>query len=355
MASVPGDVNSDGVVNGEDAALAANHILDKGLLTNPAPADANQDGVLDAADVGWIAVNPHELTQTPTPTVPPTATPTPTPTAIPTPGGETFTLILPGNVPLELVRIPAGSFVMGSPTTERGRVSAEGPQTNVTISQAFYMGKYELTQRQWRAILGTNPSYFTKDTHPVDSVSWSQAQSFLTALNTHITTTGQGPLSMRLPTEAQWEYACRAGTSTRFSFGNSLDCTDDCSDCPAGTLSGKRTDYMWYCGNNALSDQPGFGTKSVGQKKPNAFGLYDMHGNVWEWCQDWYAYSLPGGNVTDPTGPTTAWDRVLRGGSWDFRATDCRSACRFYYPPGNQLRNLGFRVVGVMQASPGAD
>ena len=255
---------------------------------------------------------------------------------------------LPGEVLLELVRIPAASFVMGSPPDERSRYSNEGPQTNVTLTQDFYMGKYELTQAQWLAVIGAWPGTAPSSVngigpnHPAYYVSWNDTQNFITALNAHITATGQAPTTMRLPTEAEWEYACRAGTTTRFHFGDSLIGTsggDDCED------DGLRSQYMWYCGSNSP-----YGSKPVGGKLSNAFGLYDMNGNVNEWCQDWYRNRNPGGNVTDPTGPTEqvfGWGRVIRGANGDSYTRICRSAYRDDYDPSPSGRNsvIGFRLV----------
>ncbi len=206
------------------------------------------------------------------------------------------------------------------------------------------MGKYEVTQGQWLALMGSWPEdapfadYGLGDSYPAYWVSWDDAQDFVAALNTHVTNTGQGPASFRLPTEAEWEYACRAGTTTRFYFGDSLGCDNDCEDCTAGVLPGNRSDYMWYCGNNSP-----YGSKPVGGKLPNAFGLYDMSGNVWEWCQDWFE-TYPSGPVTDPTGPTTGTYRVLRGGYWSHSAQDCRSAYRYYNSPAYRRDAFGFRL-----------
>ncbi|OQC07175.1 MAG: Serine/threonine-protein kinase pkn1 [Candidatus Hydrogenedentes bacterium ADurb.Bin101] len=253
----------------------------------------------------------------------------------------TETLLLPDNVPLELVRIPARSFQMGSPDTERSRHDQEGPVHKVTIDYDFYMGKYEVTQAQWLAVMsswpGTAPSsdYGLGDDYPAYWVSWDDAQNFITALNIHITNTGQGPATMRLPSEAEWEYACRAGTQTRFYFDDSLSVDDYCE------YDGIRRQYMWYCGNNYPT-----GSKPVGGKLFNAFGLYDMSGNVHEWCQDWYHSSYTGAPADG-----SAWespvgsDRVRRGGCWYSDAGPCRSASRWGNSPYSRGSYLGFRLA----------
>ena len=250
------------------------------------------------------------------------------------------TILLPGNVPLELVRIPAGSFQMGSPDTERSRDSDEDPVHTVTIAYDFYMGKYEVTQQQWLAVMGSSPGgntwdYGQGDSYPAYYVSWDDAQVFITALNTHITNTGQGPETVRLPSEAEWEYACRAGTTTRFYFGDSLSVDDYCED------DGTRSQYMWYCGNNNPN-----GSKPVGGKLENAFGLHDMSGNLWEWCQDWYHSSYTGAPADG-----SAWEsptglyRVDRGGGWRDSAWYCRSASRNSVSPGFRFDHHGFRLA----------
>ncbi|MCC5877068.1 MAG: SUMF1/EgtB/PvdO family nonheme iron enzyme [Candidatus Sumerlaeia bacterium] len=255
---------------------------------------------------------------------------------------QELNITLPGNIYLTMVRIPAGEFVMGSPDDERGRFSNEGPQTNVTLTQDFYMGKYPVTQTQWQALMGSNPSYFSNRLiNPVEMVSWHDAQAFITALNAHISATGQGPAAMRLPTEAEWEYAARGGTTTRFYFGDSLDCNDLHQDCAAGSIPGNRSDFMWWAGNSNGRTQP------VGLMRPNAFGLHDMHGNVWEWCEDRYFDSLAGGSVTDPTGPSSGSYRVRRGGSWFHDAWDSRSANRTGSPPSSRGNTFGFRLAAM--------
>lgn len=230
-----------------------------------------------------------------------------------------------GARPLRLVRIPAGSFQMGSPYTERGRTQAEWPSVHpVNIGYDFYMGETEVTQAQWRAMMGSNPAsgFGVGDDHPAYNVSWNDIRrlnGFLDRLNA----LGQG--TFRLPSEAEWEYACRAGTTTRFFFGDSLECGDWNENCAAGTLPGNRSDYMWYLGNNSPS-----GSKPVAGKLPNAFGLFDMHGNVSEWCEDSYLGTRL---------------RVFRGGDWSSWVSLCRSASRSATYPHEAYKDMGFRVV----------
>jgi formylglycine-generating enzyme required for sulfatase activity len=226
-------------------------------------------------------------------------------------------LDLGGGVTLALTLITAGKFMMGSPDSEKGHLDGEGPQHKVTLSKPFYMGVTEVTQAQYQAIMGTNPSKFKGATNPVEQVDWDDATEFCKKLSEK---TRQG---VRLPTEAEWEYACRAGTATVFSFGD--------ADSALG-------DYAWYGANSGETTHP------VGQKKPNAWGLYDMHGNVWEWCADWTG-SYPNGAVTDPQGAAFGNRRVLRGGCWYFDPRYCRAAFRHRYDPFIRLFNLGFRVV----------
>ena len=230
---------------------------------------------------------------------------------------------------------------MGSPGNELGRTSNEEPVHEVKIDYDFYLSETEVTQAQWQAVMGSNPSYF-KDSpdHPVDSVSWEMvggSSGFLKKLNA----LGNG--QFRLPSESEWEYACRAYSTTRFSFGNSLGCSDICSDCIAGIQEGMRSSFMWFCGDNGISSRP------VGLLEPNIFGLYDMHGNLWEWCADPYHdtyYNAPhDGSVWQTSGNT----HVIRGGSWGDMAYRCRSAAR---SGGNgQFSYLGFRLaadVGIV-------
>ena len=207
---------------------------------------------------------------------------------------------------------------MGSPDSEKDRGEDEGPQHEVTISRQFYMGVYEVTQEQYEQIMGKNPSNFKGAKNPVETVSWDEAVEFCKKLSQK---TGK---TASLPTEAQWGYACRAGNKTRFGYGDDDD---------------QLGDYAWYTNN---SDSK---TQAVGQKKPNDWGLYDMHGTVWEWCADWYAASYAKANETDPTGAGSGTLRALRGGGWHVNPRSCRSTNRGRIGPGNQGNNIGFRVV----------
>jgi len=214
---------------------------------------------------------------------------------------------------LEMVLIPPGKFMMGSPTSEKKRRIDE-TQHEVTITKPFYMGKYEVTQEQWEAIMGNNPSETTGAKLPVTRVTWFTSQEFIKKLN------GKTTGGYRLPTEAEWEYACRAGTSTAFSVGDRAT----------------KNDFNY----------DGLSTKPVGSYKPNAFGLYDMHGNVWEWCEDWYG-PYPNGKVNDPLGAANGTHRILRGGRFGFAEWDSRSANRDNYgvPPNNGFADSGFRLA----------
>ena len=228
-------------------------------------------------------------------------------------------------IKLEIVLIPAGEFMMGSPDSDKLAFGVEKPQHRVRITKPFYLGKYLVTQEQWEAVTGSNPSHFKGPKNPVEQVTWDDCQEFIKKLNERVRRpnpnpfrgthkVGRGEGEFRLPTEAQWEYACRAGSKTRYCFG------DDESGLG---------EYAWYDKNSGDKTHP------EGEKKPNAWGLYDMHGNVWEWCQDWwkdgYYKESP---VDDPTGPPQGSSRVNRGGSWSYPANDCRSASRYGGAPG---------------------
>jgi formylglycine-generating enzyme required for sulfatase activity len=229
------------------------------------------------------------------------------------------TLDLGNGISLELALVPAGKFTLGSWEHERLRGADEGPEHEVTFVRAFYVARYEVTQEQYQAVMGANPSAAQGAKFPVEQVTWDEAQEFCRKASAR---TGK---TVRLPTEAEWEHACRAGTESRYSFGNDESGLDDAA---------------WYW-NNSFKQ-----THAVGERKPNAWGLYDMHGNVWEWCQDFYGeYSAQ--SVRDPQGPAEGKYRVLRGGSWYTLAPFCRSAFRFYSLPTVRLGYVGFRVVAT--------
>ena len=237
--------------------------------------------------------------------------------SIPVPGLATsLTVDLGGGVTMQLVLIRPGSFQMGS-----AKGSDEKPTHKVTITKPFYLGKYVITQEQWQQVMGNNPSRFKNAQHPVEQVSWDDCQNFIAKLNEKLP--GQ---TFRLPTEAEWEYACRAGTTTDYSFGD--------NEAALG-------EYAWYTGNSGATTHP------VGEKKPNPWGLYDMHGGVWEWCADWYAGSYTAGDQTDPVGPSSGAGRVLRGGAWYLDTAYCRAAFRGDFAPSSRYDIFGLRVVAV--------
>jgi formylglycine-generating enzyme required for sulfatase activity len=260
---------------------------------------------------------------------------------------------------IEFVWIPAGTFQMGSQPSSEAIARAYGgearffkvehPQHQVTLTKGFWMGRYPVLNEQFEIFVKStgyqteaeregwglgydkkighsnrvngltwrNPGYPIEPRQPVVMVSWNDAQAYIQWLN------GRGEGMYRLPTEAEWEYACRAGSTTAFSFG------DDAS---------RLGEHAWW-GENS-----GYTTHLAGQKKPNAWGVYDMHGNVWDWCQDWMG-DYPSGAVVDPIGARSSQDRVLRGGSWHSPAVYCRSANRRTYSPESRNISLGFRLV----------
>lgn len=242
-------------------------------------------------------------------------------------------------IPEGFVRIPAGTFVMGSPATEKERTRIE-TQHPVTLTKDFYMSKYEVTQREYLAVMGNNPSEFGSDVNrPVENVDWFKATDYCAKLTASEKAAGrlQAGWEYRLPTEAEWEYACRGGTSTVFYYGNDLRSGmanfDGRSEYAGGTGTVNNP-------NGTYLDRP----TTVGSYTPNAFGLYDMHGNVWEWCLDWVG-DYPVGSVTDPKGPSSGSGRVFRGGSWGLYAGNCRSAFRGSDGPLGRSHRIGFRPV----------
>jgi formylglycine-generating enzyme required for sulfatase activity len=233
-----------------------------------------------------------------------------------------LTIDLGGGMQLEMVLIPTGRFLMGAPDSDKDTEADENPIHRVWITKPFYLGKYEVTQEQWEAVTGDNPSYFKGSRRPVEMVSWKDCQQFLNKLNRQ---PGHRAGKFRLPTEAEWEYACRARTTTRFYFG------DD---------ERELGQYAWYDKNSRSQTHP------VGGKIPNAWGLYDMHGNVIEWCADWYCDEYYTHSPTDnPLGPVKGENYVLRGGSWGFPSAYCRSASRNSHELEARRYYLGLRLA----------
>ncbi|OQW41885.1 MAG: sulfatase-modifying factor protein [Proteobacteria bacterium SG_bin4] len=221
-----------------------------------------------------------------------------------------------------------GTFLMGSPRDEPERESFGNDETQhqVTLTQGFWIADTPVTQALWQAIMGGNPSEFKGDENPVENISWSDAQAFISKMNGL-----KAALKLCLPTEAQWEYACRAGTTTPFSWGDQID-----------------SRYVNFNGNHPYNNgsKSEFRERTVAVKELpcNDWGLHQMHGNVWEWCQDWYG-DYPSEPVIDPQGPETGVDRVLRGGSWFNYGRPCRSAYRNDYDPFLRSHYIGFRLA----------
>jgi formylglycine-generating enzyme required for sulfatase activity len=229
--------------------------------------------------------------------------------------------LITNSVGMKLTLIPAGEFMMGSPDSDKDAYPDEKPQHRVRITRPFYLGVYPVTQAEYERVMGGNPSYFTGDANrPVEQVSWDDAVEFCRKLSE------KEGRTYRLPTEAEWEYACRAGSTTRYCSGD-----DEVS----------LGEYAWYEDNSG----PGVGTHPVGEKRPNAWGLYDMHGNVWQWCADWCGKVYYAGSPTDdPAGPAWGPARMDRGGAWYLDPECCRSAVRGGHVAGIHNSNLGFRV-----------
>jgi formylglycine-generating enzyme required for sulfatase activity len=249
------------------------------------------------------------------------------------PTDEFLLASLPGGATMEFVWIYPGAFLMGSPDGEIGRYSDEGPQHEAEISQGFYLGKYEITQEQWESVQGTRPwsgqDLVEEDPeHPAVFISWNAVQNFIRLLNE-----AAGADVYRLPTEAEWEYAARAGSGTRWSFGDDADELDE---------------HAWYR-TTALEAGEDY-AHQVGLKRPNPWGLHDMHGNVWEWIQDRYANDYYSRSpVLDPAGPLTGLSRVIRGGDFRLRTQDARSARRFRFSPSSRINVIGARLVLIQE------
>ena len=232
-------------------------------------------------------------------------------------GGNTISIPVKKGISIEMVKVEAGTFMMGATSEMENPYSWEKPVHQVTLTNNYYMGKYEVTQSLWQAVMGSNPSYFKGDDLPVEEVSWEDCQEFISKLNSMI---GR---KFRLPTEAEWEYAARGGKKSKgYQYSGSSNISE----------------VAWY------TDNSGGKTHPVGTKQSNELGLYDMSGNVWEWCQDWYG-SYVSSSQTNPTGAVSGSDRVIRGGSCCSIAGRCRSSCRDYVTPGSRHCDLGLRLV----------
>jgi formylglycine-generating enzyme required for sulfatase activity len=240
-----------------------------------------------------------------------------------------LTIDLPGDVSMEFVWIEPGDFLMGSPESEIGRFGWEGPRHQVTISRGFWLGKYEITQTQWEGVMGTSPwvgenGVAVGPNHPAVHISWNDVQEFLQQLNKPA-----GEEIYGLPSEAEWEYACRAGTQTTWSFG------DD---------EGLLKKYAWYLGSACKGGE--CAVRAVGTRTPNEWGGYDMHGNVWEWVQDWYS-EFDAEPKLDPQGAAAGTGRVVKGGTYYSEAQYTRSAYRYRYSPGVRDEDLGARIKKI--------
>jgi sulfatase modifying factor 1 len=222
---------------------------------------------------------------------------------------------------LDMLWVKPGTFEMGSPEDEEDREDDETLH-EVTLTSGYWLGKHLVTQAQWEKVMGDNPSEFEGVNRPVDGVSWTDVTSFCEKLTERESKAGRLPAGMeyQLPTEAQWEYACRAGTTTAYAFGDSLTEKD------------------------ANFDENVDETTDVGKYPANPWGFHDMHGNVDEWCADWYGENYPTGNMTNPTGPAVGSRRVGRGGAWINSADFARSADRFRFVPALSYNFLGFRL-----------
>ena len=232
-------------------------------------------------------------------------------------GGNTIFIPVKKGISIEMVKVEAGTFMMGATSEMQNPYDDEKPVHQVTLTNDYYMGKYEVTQNLWKAVMGRNPSKFKGDDLPVEKVSWDDCQEFISKLNSM---TGR---KFRLPTEAEWEYAARGGKKSRgYQYSG----------------SSKMSEVAWYTANSGSKTHP------VGKKQANELGLYDMSGNVLEWCQDWYG-SYVSSSQTNPTGAVSGSYRVYRGGSWYRNARYCRSSCRGIYSPDDRFSYLGLRLV----------
>jgi len=297
MSEINADVNNDGKVDIHDV----NEMTGALLKGDKSPEyDVNKDGRVDIGDLADTIDASLNLT--------------------PVWDGKTTV----NGVTFKMIPVKHGTFTMGSPSTETGSGTNERPQHEVTLTKEYYIGETPVTQALWVAVMGVNPSRFTGDPNrPVERVSWNDCQAFITKLNEM---TGR---QFRLPTEAEWEFAARGGNKSQgFPFPGVAAPTD-----------GDPKEYIWYISNAVSVTHP------VAQKLPNELGLYDMGGNVFEWCQDWYQNPYPSSHQTDPTGPATGTWRVYRGGAYSRPVKECRSAYRYMGAPTFKADHVGLRLA----------
>ena len=232
-------------------------------------------------------------------------------------GSNAISIPVKDGISIEMVKVEAGTFMMGATPEMEKPNSDEKPLHQVTLINDYYMGKYEVTQALWEAVMGSNPSYFKGDNLPVEKVSWNDCQEFISKLN------GLTGRKFRLPTEAEWEYAARGGKKRRgYQYSGSSNITD----------------VAWYDGNSGSKPHP------VGTKQANELGIYDMSGNVYEWCLDWYG-SYSSSSQTNPTGADSGSFRVFRGGGWGIYARGCRLSYRYIFTPDDRRSYLGLRLA----------
>ena len=301
-----GDVNSDGYVDINDVTTLIDKVLGNEVENfNAANADVYHDGSIDINDVthlidyvlGIVDINPPET--------------------------ETFTV---NGVTFTMVAVEGGTFMMGASDDDLGAWAGEKPAHQVTITKGYCIGETEVTQALWLAVMGSNPSEFQGDLNrPVEQVSWNDCQQFITKLNQ---LTGR---TFRLPTEAEWEYAARGG---KYSQGYKY----------AGSNDINEVAWYWFNIPSQEYDTEGCSTQTVATKAPNELGLYDMSGNVWEWCQDWYG-SYSSEAQTNPTGPESGPKHVFRGGVWSEIAGYCTVTYRAYFFPGLRKSSTGLRLA----------
>lgn len=298
--------------------IAALLLLSCTLLTMSAQTEISRHKPQKAQPQKTTPAKPKPTTPAkPKPTTPAKPTPAPVPAPAESTASYANGVLTVGSVTYKFVYVAPGTFTMGATPEQEYPYNEEEPAHQVTLTNGYYIGQTEVTQALWKAVMGSNPSRFKGDNLPVEQVSWNDCQDFIARLNDM---TGQ---RFRLPTEAEWEYAARGGHQSRGTQYSGAYSIDNCA---------------WYDGNSGSKTHP------VATKQANELGIYDMSGNVWELCQDWYG-SYSSNAVTNPTGPASGSSRVIRGGSWYGNARICRVACRNCSAPGYRGSVFGLRLV----------